>query len=125
MNIYKEANQKKLRFFTDRGNLSTEQLYDLSENKLKELIKQANQTLVNENPDSLSFLDEVDSVDPISKLRFEILKDIYLTKKSEREAATTKQKNEEHNQKILSLIAKKQEDQLTEMSVEDLEKMLK
>jgi orotate phosphoribosyltransferase-like protein len=64
-------------------------------------------------------------VDKITQLQFNIVKDVYLTKKTEAEALRDVAEVKAHNQKILTLIAKKQEDKLGELSVEELEKLIK
>lgn len=75
--------------------------------------------------DELSFLEDTKVVDVENQLRFDILKDIYLTKKKEAEELRNIAETKEHNQKILSLIAEKQDSKLKDMSIEDLEKLLK
>lgn len=127
MEQFKEASKLKLRFATDKGLLSTEQLWDLNQTQLANLIKSIKKVLKQtDNDDDLSFLTTTSSVvDTENKLRFDIAKEIYLTKKKEieelRDAAQIKQENE----KILSIIARKKESKLEEMSVEELEKLIK
>lgn len=124
--MYKQAAQLKLRFDTTKGLLSVEQLYDLSLNRLAFIIKTLKKQLKKNNDDELSFLDEeATPVDKEVELRFNIAKDIYLTKKEEREATKTAADKKAHNEKILELIKEKQEEGLKNMSVEDLEKMIK
>ena len=48
-----------------------------------------------------------------------------LTKKKEAEELRDAAETKAHNQKILTLIAEKQEGKLKEMSIEELEKLLK
>jgi hypothetical protein len=127
MEQFKQASKLKLRFATDKGLLSTEQLWDLNQTQLANLIKSIKKVLKQtDNDDDLSFLTTTSSVaDTENKLRFDIAKEIYLTKKKEieelRDAAQIKQENE----KILSIIARKKESKLEEMSVEELEKLIK
>jgi hypothetical protein len=65
------------------------------------------------------------TVDVENQLRFDILKDVYLTNKKENEELRNAADNKAHNQKIDALIAEKQDGQLREMSIEDLEKLRK
>ena len=58
------------------------------------------------------------------ELRFEILKDIYLTKKSAEEKAQKKAEVKANNKKLLELIARKQDEALEKKSIKELEKML-
>jgi len=124
--MYKKATQLKLRFETSKGLLSAEQVWDLSRNQLANIIKTLKKKLKQESDDELSFLDDtVNQVDEITQLQFDIVKDIYLTKKAVAEATQKEAETKAHNQKILEIIKRKQEGQLEEMSIKDLEKRLK
>lgn len=123
--MYKQASQLKLRFSTSVGMLSVEQLWDLSQNNLSNLIKSVKKVLKKNDDDELSFLEDTKVVDVENQLRFDILKDIYLSKKKESEELRTAADIKAHNQKIDNLIAEKQEGKLREMSIEDLEKLRK
>lgn len=125
MEIYKIANRQQLRFSTTKGILSVEQLWNLSSTDLSNCVKAVKKILKKSDDDELSFLDDSQVVDKENQLRFDILKDIYLTKKKEaeelRDAASAKQ----HNQKILALIAEKQEEGLRGKSIDELQALLK
>ncbi len=123
--MYKQASKLKLRFSTSKGLLSTEQLWDLTLTELSNCIKAVKKLLKKTDDDELSFLDDKLTVDVETQLRFDVLKDVYLTKKSELEATKSAAATKAHNQKILELIAEKQEGKLKDMSIEDLEKLLK
>jgi hypothetical protein len=123
--MYKQASKLGLRFQTNRGVLSTEQLWQLSQTDLSNAIKAVKKVLKKSDDDELSFLEDTKVVDVENQLRFDILKDVYLTKKKEAEELRNATENKAHNQKILALIAEKQEGKLRDMSVEELEKLLK
>lgn len=123
--MYKQASKLKLRFVTSVGVLSTDQLWDLSQTNISNAIKAVKKVLKKNDDDELSFLEDTKVVDVENQLRFDILKDIYLTKKKEAEELRNVAETKEHNQKILSLIAEKQDSKLKDMSIEDLEKLLK
>ena len=72
----------------------------------------------------MDFLENPTKKNTEDELTFEILKDIYVTKKSEAEAATSARERKEHNQKILALIQSKKEAELQGKSIEELEAML-
>lgn len=125
MEMYKQASRLCLRFQTSKGPLSVEQLWSLSMKDLANSIKAVNEVLKKESGDELSFLSETtEVVDVENSLRFAILKDVYVTKKSEMENARDEAKRKEERQKIMGIIARKQENALEEMSIEDLTKML-
>jgi hypothetical protein len=123
--MFKQASKLKLRFQTNRGLLSMEQLWDLKQNELSDAVKQVKKVLKKSDDDELSFLEDSKTVDVENQLRFDILKDIYLTKKKEAEELRDQAANKENNQKILAIIAEKQEGALKEMSIDDLKKLLK
>lgn len=129
MEIYKKASKKKLRFNTNRGVLSVEQLWDLSKEEIRQLVikgrEAAKKSSGEVNDTELSFLDApVKTKATDDELRFEILKDIYLTKKSAEEKAQKRAEAKENNKKILDLIARKQDEALEKKSIAQLEKML-
>lgn len=123
--MFKQASKLQLRFQTNRGLLSTEQLWHLTLTDLSNAIKAVKKVLKKNDDDDLSFLEDTKVIDVENQLRFDILKDVYLTKKKENEELRDAAETKAHNQKILSLIAEKKDGQLKEMSIEDLEKLLK
>ncbi len=123
--MYKKASQLKLRFLTSVGLLSVEQLWDLSQSQLSNAIKAVKKVLKKNDDDELSFLEDTKEVDVENQLRFDILKDVYLTKKKEAEDLRDAADIKAHNQKIDSLIAEKQEGKLRDMSIGELEKLRK
>lgn len=124
MNNFMEATRRKLRVQTSQGSLSVEQLWDLSCTKLGSIIKNVKKTLVADNDDELSFLDETKTVDVESQLMFDVLKEIYLIKKKEMNDEKNATSIKENNQKILQLIHEKQEGELKDKSIEELKAML-
>ena len=129
MEIFKKASKKKLRFNTNRGVLSVEQLWDLPKDEIRQLVIKSREAFKKSsgevNDSELSFLDapvKVKATD--DELRFEILKDIYITKRSAEEKAQKKAEARANNKKILELIARKQDEALEKKSIKDLEKML-
>lgn len=124
-NNFAEATRLKLRVPTSNGLLSVEDLWDLSLNKLSVVIKNVKKALKgSDNDDELSFLDETKTVDKTLQLTFDILKEIYLTKKSELDASKIAAEAKANNEKIMALIYEKQNEKLKNMSIEELEGML-
>jgi len=129
MEIFKKASKKKLRFNTNRGVLSVENLWDLPKEEIRQLVIKAREAAKKSsgevNDSELSFLDSPAKVKATDdELRFEILKDIYLTKKSAEEKAQKKAEAKANNKKLLEIIARKQDEALEKKSIKDLEKML-
>lgn len=123
--MYKKASKLKLRFQTNRGVLSVEQLWDLSFSDLSNTIKAQLKTVKKDNDDELSFLGTTNVADSENQLRFDILKDVYLTRKEEVEAARNEAAAKENNQKIMAIIAEKQDGALKDMSIDELKALLK
>jgi hypothetical protein len=123
--MYKQASKLNLRYQTTVGMVSTDQLWDLNQNQLVNAIKAVKKVLKKDNDDELSFLEDNKTVDVENQLRFDILKDVYLTKKKEVEEIRNAADIKAHNQKIDTLIAEKQEGIMKDMSIEDLEKLRK
>ena len=121
--MYKEASKQKLRFQTDKGLLTPEQLWDLPIETLDRLAVHLEEQY--ENSKGKSFLVKKSDKDKTAKLRFDIALDILGTKVEEAETQRTKLADKEHNQKILALIESRKERQLEQLPIEELEKMLK
>lgn len=126
MSIYKKALRKKLRFQTQKGELSVEQLWSLSLTSLAEGLKTLKKKLNEKQGNGdLDFLDTTVTEETSElQLRFDILKDIYLTKKDEREQEKSATQKKENNEKILALIYEKENEELKGKSVEELKAML-
>lgn len=122
--MYKQASKTQLRFPTTKGLLTVEQLWDLSMTDLTNCIRSLKKVLKKTDDDDLSFLDESSKVDPVQQLRFDILKDVYLTKKADAEAARNAKDKKEQNQKILNIIAQKEEAGLHDKSIDELKALL-
>lgn len=122
MSIYKQASRLKLRFQTEKGPLSAEQLWDLSIASLDKLAVALEKEY--EKSDGKSFVRKSTEKDKVAKLRFDIVLDVLNTKMEEDEAARNASDVKAHNEKILSLIAKKKEAAFEGLSVEELEKQI-
>ena len=122
--MYKQVSQLKLRFQTPKGVLTVEQLWDLSMTDLSTTIKAMKKILKKSDDDDLAFLEEDSKVDKAVELAFNVLKDVYITKKEAAKAIRDAAEIKAHNQKILTLIADKEEESLKGKSVEELKNML-
>lgn len=127
--MYKIASRKKLRIQTNKGMLSVEQLWDLSKEDIGELAKSIRKRINDQKgvtgDSELDFLKpSAQTEETIDELTFRILKDIYTTKQAEEDKAHRRAAARENNRKILELIAKKQDQELENKSIEELEKML-
>jgi len=127
--MYKQASQLKLRFDTPKGVLGVENLWDLTKEELAKVAKNYRKKIKDSSKsddEELSFLEEGKQTQSQIEdtLRFNIIKDIYTTKvAAEKESIEAAQKKLK-NQKILELIAKKQDEELEGKSIEELQAML-
>lgn len=123
MENYKKASQQKLRFQTNKGSLSTEQLWDLSLSDLDALAVSLDAE--HKQSDKKSFLVTKSVKDKTAKLKFDIVLDVLSTKVEEAQALSEAKEIKEHNEKIITLIAEKKDESLKGKSVKQLEEMLK
>lgn len=120
--MYKEASKMKLRLATVKGNLSVEDLWDLSLTALDKMAVAIDEQ-ISKNPKK-SFISESTPEDKVSKLKLDILKDIINTKLEEKaKKDSEKQKISERN-KLLEILAKKEEASLENLSIEELKKKI-
>ena len=123
MDNFKQAAKQKLRISTNKGMLSVEQLWDLPLSTLDDLAVALEEAY--NNSKGKSFLVKKTTKDKDLKLQFDIVLDILQTKKEEMDATVEAKEVKEHNQKILQLIADKQDESLKGKTVKQLEAMLK
>lgn len=124
--MYKEALQLGVRLTTPKGLLSIEQAFTLNMKDLEDSLRTANDKLKgSEDDDSLSFLDSTKTVNRVDQLAFDILKDIYVTKRAKLDDAKEAKSVKEHNETILALIKQKEMENLGNLSAEELRKKLK
>ena len=124
MDIYKEASKIGLKVQTAQGVLTVDQLWQCSQSSLIGAIKNLKKGLSKNNDDDLSFLEETNTIDVENQLRFDICKDIYLTKKKDNADALAVKEKKAFQQKIIEIIAEKEEGALASKSIAELKAML-
>nr|CAK6597571.1 unknown function [Klebsiella phage vB_Ko_K5lambda5] len=123
--MFDKATRLKLRFSSAKGDLSVEQVWDLGLTALNEMAKGLSRELKAATIDDEDFIGNNTSVDSQLQLRFDIVKSIISTKLKERDDSLSAAEKREHNQAILELIKKKQQEELAGKSVEELQALLK
>lgn len=123
MEAYKSASKAKLRFQTSRGVLSVEQLWDLSLEDLDSLA--VSLEAAHKESGKKSFLNKTSVKDKMAKLAFDVALDILNSKVEDNEAALEAIETKQFNEKILNLIAEKQDDNLRGLSIAQLKAKLK
>lgn len=119
--MFETAVRNKFRF-PFRGLISVEDLWDLNVENLDTIFKTLNSEVKRASEESL--LDTKTNEDKILDTKIEIVKYIVSIKLAEKEVKENEKRNKEQRQKILSIIANKQENELQNKSVEELQKML-
>lgn len=123
MEIYKQASREQLRFQTERGSLNVEQLWSLPLNELDSLAVSLEEKY--KESGKKSFLIKKSVKDKQLKLKFDIVVDILNSLVEERDEMSANLEAKKHNEKIDMLIVKKQENELEELSIAELEKLRK
>lgn len=128
MNIFEQASREKLRFDSVRGELTVENLWDLSlESKtgfdLDTIAKSVKRKL-NEMAEE-SFVKTSTSVQQqLHELRLEILKHVINSKLEARKAAQDAATKKAEKQKLLEVLSKKKDQALENLSLEEIEKRI-
>lgn len=123
MEQYKQASKQRLRVQTDKGVLSVEQLWDLKVTELDKLAVGLEKAY--NDSKGKSFLDSKTTKDKDLKLAFDVVLDILETKVEEAAALKQAKEDKEHNEKIFSLIAEKDDAALKGKSRKELMAMLR
>lgn len=120
-NMFELATRYKFRF-PFKGMISVEDLWDLSVKNLDTVFKCINAEMKKTKEESLLSTKSKD--DEVLEMKIKIVKYIVEVKQKEKEEREKMFLNKERNQKIMSIIAAKQDEELQNMSVEELQKLL-
>lgn len=121
MNVFEYATRRKVRF-PFKGQISTEDLWDLSLENLDSIYKTLKAQVKAEQGESL--LRKASPNDELLEAQIEVVTHIVNVKLAEREARQKDRERRERNARIKEIIAQKQDADLQSKSVEELEKML-
>ena len=121
MNIFEYATREALRF-PYKGSQSVEDLWQLSVRELDSIYKTLNKQVKQSEEESL--LSTKTSVDTELEVQIIIVKHIVSVKLAEKEAAEKVSAKKAQKQKIMSIIATKENEALQNSSIDDLKKML-
>lgn len=131
-NIYKEALLNRVRFSTNVGLLTLEEVMDLpltskSGLSVDSLAVDLANKLKNENKEIVSLVneDKEDIERYVDELKLEVLKDIIEYKKALIEEKRKAQAENSEKRRIMEALARKKEDKYNDMSIEELEELSK
>lgn len=118
--MYKKAAQLKLRF-PFRGLSSVEDLFDLNLDDLDSLYKTLRRQ-VNQNEEGL--LKTRTRADELLALQLDVVQDVFTTKQAEIDAREAAIERRAQKQRIMEIIAAKQDAELEGKSLDDLQAMI-
>lgn len=121
MNVFEYATRRKVRF-PFKGQISTEDLWDLSLENLDSIYKTLKAQVKVEQGESL--LRKASPNDELLEVQIEVVTHIVNVKLAECEARQKDRERRERNARIKEIIAQKQDADSQSKSVEELEKML-
>jgi hypothetical protein len=119
--MFEYATRNKVRF-PFKGLISVEDLWDLTLTNLDSIYKTLNKQVKQSEEESL--LNTKTTVDKELDVQIAIVKHIVAVKLTEQEAREKASAKKAQKQKIMAIIASKQDEELQNSSVEDLQKML-
>ncbi len=122
MSIFEKASREKLRFSTSKGQLSVEDLWELSLKDLDTLAKGVNAKLKESQEES--FIATRNTKDSELELKLDILKSVIKTRLEEKETAKVKAENRAKREFFETLLEKKKTQSMETMSIEEIEAQL-
>lgn len=123
--MFDQATRLKLRFNSNKGLLSVEQVWDLSLTALNEIAKDLSRQVKAAASDEEDFIGANSSVDSQLQLRFDVVKAIIGVKLKERDDSKDAAERRANNQAIMELIQRKKQQELEGKSIAELEALLK
>ncbi len=126
MSIFQQASRAKLRFATQLGQLSTEDLWDLPLTSAKGVslksIATDLQLQVSAQPlKELDFFDVAETTDSTLQLRFDIVKHIVITRVAESRDRTAEAVKDTKRAQLQALINDKLQDEMKSKSIDELQ----
>lgn len=125
--MFEKASRLRLMFDTSRGSFSVDDLWELpltsaKSPNLDDIAKALYKQL--KSGDDVSFVDPARKSDETIQLKFDLVKHIIDTRLAENQAVLLEKQRAEKKQKIMGIIAAKQDESLQSMSMEDLQKLM-
>jgi hypothetical protein len=121
-NLFERASKYKLRFKMTNGQLSVEDLWDLSLEYLDKLAKALNKQ--KKESEEESFIKKPSKASTLLNLQFDIVKHVIEVKLVEEEEAKTRAQKAAKKAQLLELIGRKELQSLESKSIEELTKEL-
>lgn len=120
-NLFEKASKSKFRFNTSKGVLTTEDLWDLSLESLDKVAKDLYKKV--KESEEVSFISENKKKDEVTSDKLDVVKFVINYKLEEAKERKQKAEKLAMKRRISDEIARKKDNQISEMSLEDLEKL--
>lgn len=126
--MFEQATKLKLRFSSNQGLLTTEDLWDLplqhaSKASLDTIAISLNREI--KQFEEESFVAKKQAANTLAQLKLDIVKHIIAVKLAEKEANENAAKTKAFNSKVLSILAQKEDEELLNKTPEELRALLK
>lgn len=119
--MFEQASRLKLRF-DHRGQLSVEDLWDLTERELDSIYKKLNAE--SKAADEESLMETRSREDKVLSLKIEVVKHIFSVKSAEKEERRNLAERKAKKERLMELVAKKQDAELEGKTLEELQGMI-
>jgi hypothetical protein len=127
--MFEEASRNKFRFEAPNGFLTVEDLWDLpltsrttDRPNLDDIARTLHKQL--RSGDNISFVIKEQKSDPTVQLKFDLVRHVIEVRLAERDAAAKAEENRAKKQRILEIIAGREDEALKSLSMDDLKKMI-
>lgn len=128
INIFQYATRNKLRFASAKGELTTEQLWDVPLRSsdgfnLDVIARAANKAFKDATEESFVTTTKTPAT-TLLEMKLEVVKSVIETKLHEEETAKKRAENKKEREKLLEILAEKQAGKLSELSENELKKRI-
>jgi hypothetical protein len=124
-NIFEEASRKKIRFESSKGLLTVEDLWDVPLKTGSVNLNQIALGLYNDlKVENISFVDDSVNGTSLNQLKFDLVKYVIDVRLSEKKVAEVNAMKKKEKERIMSLIAEKEDNALSSKTIEELRAML-
>ena len=121
MNMFEYATRNKLRF-PYKGQISVEDLWDLSLSSLDAVFKGLNKQLKTAKEESL--LETKSKEDEVLEIQIDIVKYIVAVKQTEAKVKLQAKENKEKKEKLLAILEDKENEEYKNMSADEIRKLI-
>lgn len=126
MSIFEQASRLRIRYDTPAGLISVEDLWDIPLTSARganlNSIAISLHSAIEER--AVSFVEDTPKISPALQLKFDVIKHVIEVLKTEKRAAWEASAKAARKQKLLSILARKQDEALENMSEEDIKKLI-